>query len=111
MPRGLERIIALMRRTHDRCIVVDETGSPLFVIVPLEAYEHLVFGLPPTAAGTAGTGTDPLLQQLDLRVATVAPNQARTTPVARAEAPAAGEVDLPLESQDPVDQYFFEPIE
>ena len=41
MTTGLEKIIAFIKRTGDRCIVLDHEGNPAYVILPLNEYERL----------------------------------------------------------------------
>lgn len=40
----LKKIINLIEKTGDRCVVVDQEGNPAFVIMSFSAYEKLVEG-------------------------------------------------------------------
>ncbi len=101
MSTGLEKIIALIRRTGDRCVVVDAAGDPAFVVLPLEEYERLA--LPSSARRR---DADALVTRLDQQAAEPAASSpaAVLSPFAPADPPSgSGHTDA--------DQYFFEPIE
>ncbi|MDO8560330.1 MAG: hypothetical protein Q7S23_04860 [bacterium] len=100
MTTGLEKIIAFIKRTGDRCIVLDHEGNPAYVILPLNEYERMAERRPATAsvdlaadisrdAGSRGSGTP--------------------QPWGAEEPSAAGPEATAAENAS--DQYFFEPIE
>ena len=102
MPTGFENIIAFLRRTGDRCVVVDERGNPSFVVLPMEEYEELL-SLPP-AFGSSGASPR----------TRVSPSPVPgSLPVVEAAAGAALPTlePMPAEPGEPADQYYFEPIE
>ena len=44
MASHMEKIISLIKRTGDRCVVVDVEGNPLYVMLSLTEYEKLISG-------------------------------------------------------------------
>jgi len=42
MSQGLAKLIALLKRTGDRCVVLDAQGNPAFVLLSLEQYDELL---------------------------------------------------------------------
>jgi len=104
MPTGFEKIIALIRRTGDRCIVVDAVGNPAYVVLPLDEYEHLVLSRRGADVGVPRVA--PLLEAIDRAVANAQPTEATENPPAVESSPPEGGSGI-----DVGDQYFFEPIE
>lgn len=100
MPSGLEKIIALIRRTGDRCIVVDSAGNPAYVILPLEEYEQLAA----KTAAPAGSSADQLFDEIQRDVELRSIEPASTQPMDES-VPPLGNPD------DHHDRYYFEPIE
>lgn len=41
MPNGLEKIIELINKTKNNCIILDNVGNPSFVVLNFEEYEKL----------------------------------------------------------------------
>jgi len=41
MPQGLEKIIQLVKKTGDNCIILDSQGNPAYVITDFDKYENL----------------------------------------------------------------------
>lgn len=41
MANTLEKLIELINKTGDRCIILDHHGNPAFVLVPFKDYENL----------------------------------------------------------------------
>ncbi|MDD5110427.1 MAG: hypothetical protein PHI63_04395 [Patescibacteria group bacterium] len=121
MPTGLEKIIALVQRTGDRCIVVDAAGNPAYVILPFEEYERIaVCPLP----GAQAVPADSLFEEIQREsAARTAPPEAReeerpvkfppmsAAPTPRHSVTPASAVDVDPTSPDGSDQYYFEPIE
>jgi len=44
MPENFEKIINLIRKTGDNCIILDYQGNPAYVITTFKKYHELVFG-------------------------------------------------------------------
>ena len=101
MVSGLAKIIELIRRTGDRCIVVDASGNPDVVILPLAEYERL-------SAGQSGGN-----RRSESLFESITQAAARPMPPPKPWGTGADEltplVETPL--ADAADQYFFEPIE
>ena len=101
MPTGFEKIVALVRRTGDRCVVVDRMGNPEFVVVPFAEYERN------SAREASAAGTDSLVSAI-----TEHASRRPSGPAKSWEANAPEEVPPSvLPGADAADQYFFEPIE
>jgi len=100
MPTGLEKIIALISRTGDRCIVVDQAGNPAYVILPLDEYEHLAAKTAVPTASSADQLFDEIQRDTELRSIEPASTQTVDESV-----PPLGSTD------DQRDRYYFEPIE
>lgn len=104
MPNGFEKVMAIVRRTGDRCVVLDASGNPEFIILSLDEYERLTGrrNLP------SGSETEQLLDSIA--------QSAGNRPGSKAAAPGAWAAEPSLPPVDPApesasDQYFFEPIE
>ena len=44
MPQGLKKIIQLVKKTGDNCIILDHEGNPAYVIMDFDRYENLALG-------------------------------------------------------------------
>ena len=42
MSNSLEKIIDLIKKTGDNCVVLDHEGNPAYVLMSLEDYENIV---------------------------------------------------------------------
>lgn len=98
MPAGFEKIIGLLKRTGDRCVVVDEQGNPTFVVMPFSQYEDL---LDRQLKGPPGGSSLP-------PVVGGAPQELGSTAHAVVTQPIE---PLPAEPMESSDRYYFEPIE
>ncbi len=45
MSSGFDKIIAILKKTGDNCIIVDESGNPEYMVMPFERYEKLIDGV------------------------------------------------------------------
>ena len=100
MTTGLEKIIAFIKRTGDRCIVLDHEGNPAYVILPLNEYERLAERRPLA-----------MPQDLAADISRDAESRGIGAPQPwgpEEPSPAAPEATA---AENASDQYFFEPIE
>lgn len=44
MPNPLEKIIDLIKKTGDNCIVLDQNGNPAYVLVDFNNYQKMILG-------------------------------------------------------------------
>ncbi|OGY46942.1 MAG: hypothetical protein A3J65_01655 [Candidatus Buchananbacteria bacterium RIFCSPHIGHO2_02_FULL_45_11b] len=44
MSESIKKIISLINKTGDNCVVLDEAGNPAYVIMPISRYESLISG-------------------------------------------------------------------
>lgn len=44
MSDTIKKIIGLINKTGDNCVVLDETGNPAYVIMPFSRYESMIGG-------------------------------------------------------------------
>lgn len=59
------KIIDLVKKTGDTCIVLDATGEPSYVLLPFGVYERLAAG----KADVAGMTEDQLLEKINRDIA------------------------------------------
>ncbi|MFA6254937.1 MAG: hypothetical protein WC675_02780 [Patescibacteria group bacterium] len=65
MPQNFKKIIDLINRTGDNCIVLDESGEPSHVIVTFKNYQNLVLG----KSELVGLSEDELLEKINRDIA------------------------------------------
>ncbi|MFA5021646.1 MAG: hypothetical protein WC508_01000 [Patescibacteria group bacterium] len=65
MPNNLEKIIDLIKKTGDNCIVLDSTGQPAYVVTTFSAYQNLVSG----KNEVVGLSEEQLLEKINRDVA------------------------------------------
>jgi hypothetical protein len=65
MPNSLEKIIELIKKTGDNCIVLDKDGSPAYVIVSFSDYQKIVLG----KSEVAGLTENELLSKINRDIA------------------------------------------
>jgi len=58
MPENFEKIISLIRKTGDNCIVLDYQGNPVYVITTFKKYQDLVFDKPEVSSLSEGELAD-----------------------------------------------------
>ena len=68
MPNSLKKVIDLIKKTSDRCIVLNEDGEPTYVLMTFGDYEALVFGK--SAPEVAGLTENELLEKINRDIAT-----------------------------------------
>lgn len=68
---NLEKIINLIKRTGDNCIVLDHEGNPAYVLMSLEDYESIVSA----KSEVATLSEDELLNKINRDIATWKANQ------------------------------------
>jgi len=51
MPNSLEQIIDLIKKTGDRCVVLDHQGEPSYVIMSFGNYQKMILGIGSSALG------------------------------------------------------------
>ena len=68
MPNSLKKVIDLIKKTGDRCIVLNEDGEPTYVLMTFGDYEALVFGK--SAPEVAGLTENELLEKINRDIAT-----------------------------------------
>ncbi len=65
MPQNFKKIIDLINRTGDNCIILDESGEPSYVIVTFKNYQNLVLG----KSEVVGLSEDELLEKINRDIA------------------------------------------
>jgi len=71
MNQDFKKIIDLINRTGDNCIVLDESGKPAYVIATFENYQKLVLG----KSEVVGLSEDELLEKINRDIAIWKTNQ------------------------------------
>lgn len=123
MANSMEKIISLVKRTGDRCVVVDVEGNPLYVVLSFAEYEKLISG----SENLAALNEDEMLDKINRDVASWRSNQQEqqlrdwdsvesAIQEAKVTQGASSAVNLKnsLNKEDnkqKKDQYYFEPIE
>jgi len=123
MANSMEKIISLVKRMGDRCVVVDIEGNPLYVVLSFGEYEKLISG----SANLAALNEDEMLDKINRDVASWRASQQEqqlrdwdSVENAISEAkgtqavPPVANVENSLNKEDKKqkeDQYYFEPIE
>ena len=119
----MEKIISLVKRMGDRCVVVDTEGNPLYVVLSFSEYEKLISG----SENLAALNEDEMLDKINRDVASWRASQQEQQlrdwdSVENAISEAKGTQGVPpvtntensLNKEDnkqKEDQYYFEPIE
>ena len=123
MASHMEKIISLIKRTGDRCVVVDVEGNPLYVMLSLTEYEKLISGSENLAALNEDEMLDKITRDVAIWRASQQEQQLRdwdSVENAISEAkgtqavPPVANVENSLNKEDKKqkeDQYYFEPIE
>jgi len=65
MANPLEKIIDLIKKTGDNCIVLDALGNPAYVVVDFADYQNLILG----KAEVSGLSEEQLLDKINRDVA------------------------------------------
>ncbi len=125
MAENFEKIIDLIKKTGDNCVVLDPSGNPAYVVVTFKDYRDLVLN----KSEVAGLTEDQLLDKINRDIATWKATQesenfdnwqAIESAVEELKGPAAGleeeEKPLKLANNDEEDEtaekrYYFEPID
>lgn len=99
----IKKIINLIEKTGDRCVVVDKEGDPAYVILSFSAYEKIINN----EDDVSGLSEDQLLEKINRDVATwkESQNEAKLQNFASLEEVFEGE------KEQAEDKYYFEPVE
>jgi len=117
MATGMKKIIDLVKKTGDNCVVLDSNGDPAFVVLGLSDYEKLVAG---AANHLGGLTEDELLEKINRDIASWKATQTDQLDNWQSLESAIKQArSRIIESQDLVgptgkaaeDKYYFEPIE
>lgn len=118
---NLEKIIELIKRTGDRCIIIDSHGNPAYVALSFDEYNKLIAG----SSNLAELSEDEMLDKINRDVATWRASQQeqqlkdwdslenaiQETKGGKTEVQEAENSLNKEENQDKENQYYFEPIE
>ena len=66
MPNSFTKIIDLVKKTGDNCVILDNEGNPAYVIVSFSDYRKMILG----KSGVAGLTEDELLVKINPDIAT-----------------------------------------
>lgn len=67
IPKTFKKVIDLIKKTGDKCIVLDEEGEPVYVLMTFGDYQALVFGK--SAPEVAGLTENELLEKINRDIA------------------------------------------
>ena len=117
---SFSKIIELIKKTGDTCVVLDASGEPAYVVLPFRVYERLAAG----KADVAGMTEDELLEKINRDIAlwrssSQEAGSATTWPTPATTSETAADVDKKslnkanseTEGKDGNGQYYFEPID
>ena len=119
---NLDKIIDLINKTGDSCVILDVDGNPAYVISSFKRYNDLVYG----KSEVVGMTEDELLEKINRDIAAWRETQKESAvnnwqsigsvleKVKKPEISALKDEEKPLNQakNEPVpDQYFFEPID
>lgn len=99
----IKKIINLIEKTGDRCIVVDKDGDPAYVILSFSAYEKIIEG----KGDVSNLSEEELLEKINRDVATWKESQNE----AKLQDFETLEQVLSDEKKDLEEKYYFEPVE
>ncbi|MAF14308.1 MAG: hypothetical protein CMI53_05485 [Parcubacteria group bacterium] len=71
MPNSFDKIINLINKTGDNCVVLDHQGNPAYVVVKFDKYQSMILN----KSEVAGLTEDELLDKINRDVATWKANQ------------------------------------
>ncbi|MBU1164687.1 hypothetical protein KKA15_03945 [Patescibacteria group bacterium] len=104
---GIEKIIELIQKTGDRCVVVDKTGNPSYVILSFGAYERLLEGKNDVSSLTE----EELLEKINRDVANWKLNQDEAKVEEFDNLEMAMKQESTNEETETEEKYYFEPVE
>lgn len=117
---SFSKILDLVNKTGDTCVVLDASGEPAYVVLPFRVYERLAAG----KADVAGMTEDELLEKInrDIALWRSSSQEAESTtawPTPTTSSESGADIDKkPLNKansepgeNDGNGQYYFEPID
>ncbi|MDD2806921.1 MAG: hypothetical protein PHW95_00140 [Patescibacteria group bacterium] len=122
MPNSLEKIIELIKKTGDNCVVLDSSGNPAYVVLSFDDYKKLVAD----KSEIADLTEDELLNKInrDIAIWRVKQQEAETNnwePIESlnlepkvepsAEEKSLNKANIEEESDRNDEKYYFEPID
>ena len=66
MPNSFTKIIDLVKKTGDNCVVLDNNGDPAYVVISFNNYQKMILG----KSEIAGLTEDELLEKINRDIAT-----------------------------------------
>ena len=100
----IKKLINLIEKTGDRCVVVDTQGNPEFVIMSFSAYEKVIDG----NHNIKDLSEEELLEKINCEVATWRESQNKV----KLQEFDTLEEALKEEKEEPSEEkYYFEPVE
>lgn len=109
MTESLDQILELIKKTGDRCVVIDRATQSNYVVMSIKDYEHLVFGK--EEKKESQPIKSPILEE-EVEQSTASLDSTHTQePVAPDWWSEKTEKPQPLEDKPVDDQYYLEPVE
>jgi hypothetical protein len=123
MPSSLEKIINLVKKTGNDCIVLNQNGDPAFVLMNFDKYQKLALG-----SDISGLSEEQLLDKVNQEIALWKaanqdkdleewPEATEKTPEKPSEKPVMEEQNSLISAKNKEDEiksaqdYFFEPVD
>ena len=66
MPNSFTKIVDLVKKTGDNCVVLDNNGDPAYVVISFSNYQKMILG----KSEIAGLTEDELLEKINRDIAT-----------------------------------------
>jgi hypothetical protein len=96
MPNSLEKIIDLIKKTKNNCIVLDKDGNPAYVVVTFESYSKMVLDQTSIISLTENE----LLEKLNQEIAVWKANQQEQDLNNWSTLESIGNIDQPLKKPE-----------